>query len=269
MSINENLLKGIPEMNFKENNALVILTTQRSGSAMLCEDISKLGVFGTPNEHFVDIYYKLKGKTGKELWDHFSSNGNLYNSDYYSVKLMFNYLPEFGYWISDRTILGSSKNNEINRELSIKFFLEKFKNVTFIYLKRKNKFEQAVSHYKAIKTNIWHKITNTAHGSPEEERQLLDHIDVELFDTLYDSACNEDRDLESLLNKLGIDYLPFVYEEIKNDYPNYLLKLSAKTGVEINIDSLDIRKNQKIVSNDFVLNFKKSLIGKTKRIYTC
>lgn len=282
MSINENLLKEISEIQFKERKALVILTTQRSGSTMLCDDIKNLGVLGTPNEHFFDILYQLKGKTGEELVDHFTSNGNLYNSEFYSIKLMYNYLPEFGYWVSNRNKpYGSSINEEIYREFSIRFFLEKFEDITFIYLKRKNKFEQAVSHYRAIKTNIWHKRTYVDHKredtwfekiisnkrGTDEERYLLNNIDVGHFDRLYDRACNEDRELELLIKKLGIDCLSLVYEEIMDDYPNYLLSISAKAGIETNIDSLSKRQNQKIVSNNFVLKFKKSLGKKTNRVY--
>ena len=42
--MNPNLLKEIPEFSFKEENALVILSTQRSGSTMLCKDIESLKV---------------------------------------------------------------------------------------------------------------------------------------------------------------------------------------------------------------------------------
>jgi len=56
--MNPNLLKEIPEFSFKEENALVILSTQRSGSTMLCKDIESLKVLGTPDEHFWPVVAK-------------------------------------------------------------------------------------------------------------------------------------------------------------------------------------------------------------------
>lgn len=272
MRMNENLQK-IPEIKFTERKALVILTTQRSGSTMLCEDITSLRILGSPNEHFDYMLNKSKGKNREELLGDFKSRGNVFNSDFYSIKLMYSDLPKFGYWVSDRVKqYGNPINDEIFREISIRFFLEKFENATFIYLKRTNKFEQALSHYRAMKTSKWHMWnmkTDQPHKShsPNEEDQLLNNIDVELFDDLYDFSCKSDRELELILKKLGIDYLPLVYEEIKNDYPNYLLDISAKAGVKINIDSLDGRKIQKITSNDFVVKFKNSLRKKTNKNY--
>lgn len=80
---------------------------------MLCTDIKTLKVLGTPDEHFLGVLNNNKEKTGQELVDSFKINGNLYNSDFYSIKLMYNYLNRFGYWISKRhksLILISTKN---------------------------------------------------------------------------------------------------------------------------------------------------------------
>ncbi|MDM5225433.1 Stf0 family sulfotransferase [Cytobacillus sp. NJ13] len=82
----------------------MILSTQRSGSTMLCEDIKSLGVLGTPEEHFWQVLNQNKGTAGEQLVEYFTSNGNLNNSDFYSIKLMYNHLDMFGFWISDRVL---------------------------------------------------------------------------------------------------------------------------------------------------------------------
>jgi len=90
-----------------------------------------------------------------------------------------------------------------------------FKNVIFVYLRRENKFEQALSHYRAIKTNIFHIIDNTPiksfYTNSLSENELLENIDVDLFKRLYNRACNEDKALKELIERLNIDYISLVY----------------------------------------------------------
>lgn len=266
----KNLLKEIPEINFKEKKALVILSTQRSGSTMLCQDIKALGILGTPDEHFWQVLTQKKGTSGEQLVDYFTSNGNLNNSDFYSIKLMYNHLDMFGYWISDR-VLDKETNTKKYRELALRFFLEKFDNATFIYIQRKNKFEQALSHYRSAKTNLWHiiegKKVKTKHSNSLKEHELLDHIDLELFNRIYDRTCRQDKQLQKFMKKQGINYIPLVYEEIRNEYPSYLLEIGAKAGVKLDINSLDERKIKKIVSKEFALTFKEALLEITDREY--
>jgi len=264
--MNKNLLKEIPKINFKEENALVILSTQRSGSTMLCKDIESLKVLGTPDEHFWPVLQKDDSKSGEELLNYFISNGNLTNSNYYAVKLMYDYLHLFGFWVSDRKeSLDDPNNIEKYREYGITFFKKMFNNVIYIYLRRENKFEQALSHYRAIKTNVFHIIDNVPIKSFYEnylsENEILDNIDINLFNRLYNRACNEDKALQELIDRLNIDYLPLVYEKIKNDYPNYLADIINRAGITIDLESLknNGRKTVKIISNNFIEEFKKRL----------
>lgn len=264
------LLKEIPEINFKEKKALVILSTQRSGSTMLCQDIKSLGVLGTPDEHFWRVLNKKEGTTGDQLVNYFTSSGNYHNSDFYSIKLMYSHLDMFGFWISDR-VLDKETNPNTYRKLALQFFLEKFDNVTFIYIQRNNKFEQALSHYRAAKTKLWHifesKADKNKHLNGINEHQLLDNINIKQFNRLYNRTCSQDRDLQRFIKKQGIDYLPLVYEDIRKDYPNYLLDIGEKAGVKLDINSLGERKIKKIISNDFALKFKEALLEKTDREY--
>lgn len=159
---------------------------------------------------------KDDSKSGEELLNYFVSKGNLTNSNYYAVKLMFDYLHLFGFWISDRKkSLNDPNNIEKYREYGIIFFKKMFKNVIFVYLRRENKFEQALSHYRAIKTNIFHIIDNTPiksfYTNSLSENELLENIDVDLFKRLYNRACNEDKALKELIERLNIDYISLVY----------------------------------------------------------
>ncbi|KON88335.1 hypothetical protein AF332_17020 [Sporosarcina globispora] len=270
MSKKKNLLKKIPEINFKEKNALVILSTQRSGSTMLCEDIISLGVLGTPDEHLRLVLNQKKMTAAEQLVDYFTSNGNLNDSSFYSIKLMYNHLDLLGYWISDRG-LDTKTNKKKYREMALQFFLDKFDHVTFIYIQRKNKFEQALSYYRSAKTKVWHlrdgeKVDNN-HSISYEEQKLLKNIDIKLFNKIYDMVCSRDRELKRLIKSQGIHYLSLVYEDIRIEYPVYLLDIGAEAGIKLNINSLEKRKIKKIVSSDFVSEFKKALLEKTDREY--
>ncbi|MGA5688510.1 Stf0 family sulfotransferase [Cytobacillus pseudoceanisediminis] len=249
----------------------MILSTQRSGSTMLCEDIKSLGVLGTPDEHLRLVLNQKKKTAAEQLVDFFTSNGNLNNSRFYSIKLMYNHLELLGYWISDRG-LGTKTNKKKYREIALQFFLDKFDHVTFIYIQRKNKFEQALSYYRSAKTKLWHlrdgkKVENN-HSISYKDQKLLKNIDINLFNRIYDKVCRRDRKLQRLIKNQGIHYLSFKYEDIRSDYPLYLLDIGAEAGIKLNINSLEERKIKKIVSNDFVSEFKKALQEKTDRVYS-
>jgi len=260
----DNIIKPIPFIKFKENKAFVILATQRSGSTMLCKDVHSLEVLGSPDEHFWPLLQKHDpNKTGEDFLQSFLINGNTTNSDYYSIKLMYDYLHKFGFWVSDRT-LPFDQNTEYYRKYAINFFLENFDDVKFVYLTRKNKFEQALSHYRAVKTSVFHlvdnkEIRNVNITNPMNENQLLESIDVNLFDRLYNKATNEDQKLKELIDEMGIKYVELVYEEIRNDYPHYLYEMAKKMRIPLDESKYKERKIKKIVSDDFALQFREKL----------
>ncbi|MBX9974033.1 Stf0 family sulfotransferase [Cytobacillus firmus] len=212
------------------------------------------------------VLNQKKKTAAEELADYFTSNGNLNNSSFYSIKLMYNHLDLLGYWISDRGL--DTKTNKKYREIALQFFLDKFDHVTFIYIQRKNKFEQALSYYRSAKTKLWHlrdgKKVEYNPSISNKEQKLLKNIVIKLFNKIYDMVCTRESKLQRLIKKQGIHYLSLVYEDIRNDYPHYLLDIGAEAGIKLNINSLEERKIKKIVSDEFVSEFKKALLEKTE-----
>ena len=137
------------DLNFSEEKAVVILATQRSGSTLLCQYIQSLKM-GSPCEYFVEV---LRGScSSKEL----VKLGNSNNDEYYSIKLMSDYLQDFGWWVSKARSFGPGEAPLKYATEGLKYLEGKFSSIVWIKLKRSSIFEQASSRYLSEKTNLWH-----------------------------------------------------------------------------------------------------------------
>ena len=124
------------------NNSLFIITSQRSGSTMLSEQISSTQLLGHPIElvHLLISnyqYYKLCNQEDllKSLIERSITINGLF-----STKIMVNEISQF------RKLY----------PIIYDYFLHDLSRSFFIFLKRSNLIEQSFSYYHAIESNIWH-----------------------------------------------------------------------------------------------------------------
>ncbi|UIP27211.1 Stf0 family sulfotransferase [Photobacterium sp. TLY01] len=129
--------------------AFIILSTQRSGSTLLCKDLASTQCMGNPDEHLLD-YLDGRDFNKDEFYNRcHDKSGN------FGLKLMANYLDEAMLMLSKG--LGFEGTN-LNDYL---LFLNKtYDKVVLIYLTRDDYFEQALSRITAKKTNTWHNLGN-------------------------------------------------------------------------------------------------------------
>ena len=132
------------------NNLIVIITTQRTGSTLLCQDIeSALNLDYSPTESFIPILtgfskYGIKADdlAGKieALLQSFA------HSDFTVIKLMIDYVGWLGFFCADRDIALDATYKQLSA-----FFIGKLKCLDpssysqLVRLDRKNKLKQAVS----------------------------------------------------------------------------------------------------------------------------
>lgn len=142
-------------MSQKIRRLVLVLASQRSGSTLLCRDITSLGGLGVPKEYFLDILGK-KGRPDLAENDVIGclEKGRDPNApDVAGVKLMVNYASKIDGYIRGDAHVGAPKaiNNILN------WARLRFDDVVVFALVRENSLDQAISRAVANATDIWHR----------------------------------------------------------------------------------------------------------------
>ncbi len=170
-----------------------ICFTVRSGSSMLCEALTATRLLGTPAEQFYhnsgphnpagDPIPDYPGYVRRTLAESATPNG------------VFGTKIAAGYWHNFRQRLGDN--------------LDLFGDLRYVWLTRRNKARQAVSHWMAIQSGRWHSDRTTTNPEPEYRFDAIDHLVQEMVigDALWADYYNENH----------IQPLVIVYEDFVQD----------------------------------------------------
>lgn len=237
---------------------IVILSTQRSGSTMVCDDFEGTGVLGRPSEYFIKAIDKFEPNHPEKsvaLLKEVEEKG-LGGNDITSVKIMSNQIQSI-----IKIILDSHLVSEIRPDFA---FQEYFKDAFFVRVNRRDKVAQAVSRLSAAKTGIYHtseksndlqgmlgKLSNTGR---DESDLIIDDFEIE---NEIANIEKEENYLTALCQKLGLKTTLINYEDcVKNqDYLNII-------GKKINIDIIEkkprrLKKISGSKSREIIENYKK------------
>ncbi|EAJ4275697.1 hypothetical protein B7M67_08635 [Campylobacter coli] len=140
---------------------IILCSTQRSGSTMVVEDFRNSGIMGNPDEYFIPWQGFKEGIDIDKEIDSLFLKGTKH--DVFSVKIMANQIQKVNFLLKNY----SSRCNNI---------LELFHDAYWIYIKRDDIVEQAISRYIAIKTNAWHAVAN------KNDKHFVGHLIRENID---------------------------------------------------------------------------------------
>lgn len=125
-----------------KKRAYFILSTQRSGSTLLCRDMASTQVMGTPDEHMIKVLSEKNADIDALFSRCCDSQGN------FGLKLMANYLDEAAMFFN--------RSDNPNFATALHSFSQRFDEVIVIYITRDDYFDQALSRIMAKRTNSWH-----------------------------------------------------------------------------------------------------------------
>ncbi len=157
--------------------------SQRTGSTLLCKGLESTGVAGKPNEwlHEHESYnlYKKYGVVNpillqQELW-----KKGLTENGVFGLKLSA-CEPHNGEMLKTFKQFPGCKK-EFNRP---QIWENAFPNHKYIWMTRRNKIRLAVSWWKAIKTNEWHR----KHGTNPSEKDVRDEYLYDALNHLFNEA---------------------------------------------------------------------------------
>lgn len=154
-----------------------ICFTVRSGSAVLCELLSRTNLAGKPGEHF---YHNIvpDNPQGDIISDYAAYIEKL-KTDTSTANGVFGAKIGGGYW-HDFTrrlrAIDESNTQPLNEQLE-----QHFPDLRYIWLTRRNKVRQAVSHWMAIQSGRWHSPNEISNPNPEYKFESIDYLVQELI----------------------------------------------------------------------------------------
>lgn len=201
----------------------------RTGSTLLCKALEQTRLAGKAGEffnfenetlrshHAVQDYPNLQ----KKIWELGSSKNGVMGVKYSLFHASF--LPIAQEMIHLQQIEGADP-------LDWRIWEGLFPNCLHIYLTRRNKIRQAVSWWKAIQDNQWHRQTS---DSPAQDAAFYaDKYNFDALSHLYKESMLRESATEAYFAHNGIKPLTVVYEDLIRDYVGTLNRLLYAIGVQ-------------------------------------
>lgn len=239
------------------NRTYVVCASPRTGSTLLCSGLTKTGLAGFPRENFDDrleIDAQYKNRLGvdddvsylrKVLRLSRTPNGMR------GLKIHWHQLR-----VLERMLRAA---NEAFREAGgdIDFFdmqRRLFGPVRWIWLRRRDKVAQAVSLYRASRSNLWHHPATKERECADEGVQY----DFKLIDMLVHRCFVYDTNWAKYLGANGIDALEIWYEDLSEDYSGTMASVLRYLDIpNADVGPPRMKKLAGATSLDWVERFKK------------
>lgn len=187
----------------------LICATPRNGSSLLCEALDNTEGAGHPNEWFWNESgnaetWGLKHYPYAEYLRAVLQHGST-PSGVFGVKVMWGYLADI-----------ASRMRQIPQYTTLDLpdlFGEVFPNLHYIWITRRDTVRQAVSHWKAIQTDIWQT------SDDEEQRSAREPVyDFDAIHHLVHEIREHDAAWSRYFTDNGIEPFTVTYEEFVDQY---------------------------------------------------
>jgi LPS sulfotransferase NodH len=228
-----------------------LCATPRSGSTTLCNALALTGAAGRPGEQLSPgnrqrALQEFAAQDFPELlervqWTTTSPNG------VFGLKVMSGgYLEN----LADE-VQGLSPGIPLEEALT-----RAFPNLSLVFLTRRNKVRQAVSHWRAIQSDLWHL--------PREGEPVAPPVDAyrfEAIDTLVHDIVMREAVWQEFFDRLGVSPLTVAYEDFAAD-PEQVTRqvldhLGLEPGTGWRLAELPLRPIADELSEDWVRRYRR------------
>lgn len=228
-----------------QENALLILGVQRTGTTLLAQDIASLKAIGTPGEHYLDAQGEAADREGQ--FADFARRGAAHGGNTFAVTLMSNYLAGFGRWLvpGGESAAAGMPYPDLE-DIAMRFYCERFQRLTVVTLLRLPIWKAAYSHWRVTVTNQYHhyaegvrtgqRVVNWRPGDPI----VPDPVGIL---ALADKIKTDYARIADILNRHDINPIELTYDEVTTDFPGYLSKVAKTVGRE-DVDVTTARRLQ-------------------------
>jgi trehalose 2-sulfotransferase len=204
-------------MIMQPHTSYLVCGTPRSGSSLLCEALVNTGIAGQPEEYFQpsnEVLWRERWGTStyaeylERTIEHCTSPNGVFG-----VKMMWGY---FDHFLRNVRQMPDYKEQELS---DCKLLQALFPNLRYIWIKRRDTVRQAVSHTKAMQTNLWAVRAENATlpaRTPEFSFMQIDYMVQEI--SAHDAAW------QRFFTENGIQPLVIIYEDSVANYEETVRK---------------------------------------------
>ncbi len=209
----------------KPKLSYAIWFSQRTGSSLLCKALESTGIAGRPGEWlhkqnlFKDYNKSSHPQLQEYLWEIASTpNGVL------GIKHTF-YEPNFSKLIETFKGFPNCPPEENNRTA---IWENAFPNQRHIFMTRRNKVRLAVSWWKAIQSQEWHRIT----AEPPKSVDLSNAYSFDAIKHLYLECSMREAGIQEFFSEGHITPLTVIYEDFIQQYEETIRKILEYLGLD-------------------------------------
>jgi LPS sulfotransferase NodH len=197
----------------------LICTTPRSGSNFLCEVLQTTGVAGRPDEYFWHPPLWEEGWSTTDVAAYLRRvlRAGTSPDGIFGVKLMWFYLDKLLPRLA--AVAGLTDANPPTVLSAV------FPKPRYLWLTRRDKVRQGISHYRALQTNAW-RSTDRATGT-----DAAPTFDFAAIDHLVRQAIADDQSWQCFFRQHGIEPFPIAYEGLSADPGGVALQILHHLGL--------------------------------------
>jgi LPS sulfotransferase NodH len=226
----------------------IICTTQRSGSTMLCSLLKQTNLLGNPIEGllYLEIHKDALGEKQKLLKDLTLTEGLEHTkkkltteNGIFGIKIMASTLTKIYTEIDS--------NGSDQAVPAFELFSKYYNQPTYIFLRRKNKVKQAISHTYLRKTGVAHAINENQllriQTAKANTQITYEDVDIDLNRVFKDELIWKQFFIENEIQPIVINF-----EDLLSDKTNTLLKITSTLDIGETIHFDDINAKTKKLS---------------------
>ena len=208
--------------------------TQRTGSSLLCRMLEDTGVAGVPNEWFnypvgTNLLEHFSVKTPADLQQRVYESGSTPNGVY---GLKYGpYEPHFSELVATLRTFPECEAAGLSRA---EVWACAFPNGKHVFSTRRNKVRLAVSWWKAIQSDEWHRKKGQSHKAQD----LTDAYNFDAINHLFSECSMREAGIQAFFDETGITPLTIVYEDFVADYRGTVERVLAYLGLEFDSQTL-------------------------------
>ena len=240
----------------KPGLSYTIWFSQRTGSTLLCKALEATGIAGNPNEWLLNIFksdYSIHASNPAQLQSTLWKIGSTTNG-VFGLKQSF-YEPHFGQLLEAFRKFPDCPPDERNRARVWEYA---FPNHRHIFMTRRNKVRLAVSWWKAIKTEEWHRLS----GASPRPVDLSGAYSFDAIHHLFRECSMREAGIQEFFTEGNIVPFTIVYEDFVQEYEKTVREVldflgQDSTGVEISPPSLV--RTADATSEDWIQRFREEL----------
>jgi LPS sulfotransferase NodH len=237
----------------KPKLSYTIWFTQRTGSTLLCKALEKTQVAGIPAEWLYTWWRDQQVDNPAELQQRLWKSGTTSNG-VFGLKHSF-HEPHFTRLIETFRQFPGSLAEERNR---VRIWEHALPNHRHIFMTRRNKVRLAVSWWKAIKSQEWHRLT----GAPRKAADLNNAYSFEAIHHLFRECSMREAGIQELFFEGNIVPLTIVYEDFIQEYEKTVRKVLQFLGVDetnLEISPPSLVPTAEEISEEWVQRFREEL----------